>query len=279
MKKRVLKNEQIGDFAVYLRKNEKSEATIKKYIRDVNAFAAFAKGGPVTKETVLEYKDRLMSRGYAVRSINSMLASVNSFMRFMGWESCRVRSIKVQQQVYCAEEKELTKEDYMRLLEASRSKPRLNLIIQTICSTGIRVSELSFFTVEAVRKGQVAVFCKNKTRSVFIPGKLRKKLLDFAGRRGIREGIIFRTGSGKPIDRSNIWKAMKKLCETAGIVADKVFPHNLRKLFARTFYRLDRDIAKLADILGHGSIDTTRIYIITTGSEHRRKIEKMGLVV
>lgn len=279
MKKRVLKNEQIGDFAVYLRKNEKSEATIKKYIRDVNAFAAFAKGVPVTKETVLEYKDRLMSRGYAVRSINSMLASVNSFMRFMGWESCRVRSIKVQQQVYCAEEKELTKEDYMKLLEASRSKPRLNLIIQTICSTGIRVSELSFFTVEAVRKGQVAVFCKNKTRSVFIPGKLRKKLLDFAGRRGIREGIIFRTGSGKPIDRSNIWKAMKKLCETAGIVADKVFPHNLRKLFARTFYRLDRDIAKLADILGHGSIDTTRIYIITTGSEHRRKIEKMGLVV
>lgn len=279
MKKRVLKNEQIGDFAVHLRKNEKSDVTIRKYIRDVNAFAAFVKEEPVTKETMLEYKAHLMGRGYAVRSINSMLASVNSFMRFMGWESCRVRSIKVQQQVYCAEEKELTKEDYVKLLEASRNKPRLNLMIQTICSTGIRVSELSFFTVEAVRKGEVAVFCKNKTRSVFIPGKLKKKLLNFADRRGIKEGIIFRTRGGNPIDRSNIWKAMKKLCEAAGIVADKVFPHNLRKLFARTFYRLDRDIAKLADILGHGSIDTTRIYIITTGSEHRRKIEKMGLVV
>jgi len=152
-------------------------------------------------------------------------------------------------------------------------------VIQTICGTGIRVSELQYFTVEAVRYGQVTVDCKNKTRTILVPGKLRNILLNYAKRHGITAGTIFVTRSGKPLNRSNIWAAMKRLCETAGVKASKVFPHNLRKLFARTFYGIEKDIAKLADILGHSSINTTRIYIMTTSAEHRRQIEQLGLVI
>lgn len=208
-----------------------------------------------------------------------MLASVNSFLIFMDWPDCKAKSLKVQRQVYCAEEKELTKAKYERLLKAAGKNEQLRLVMETICSTGIRVSELKYFTAEAVRRGEVIVRCKAKTRTILLPGKLRRLLLDYAGKQKIRSGVIFLTGCGKPLDRKAIWAQMKRLCKAAGVKPGKVFPHNLRKLFARTFYGIEKDIAKLADILGHSSVDTTRIYIMTSGTEHRRKLERLGLVV
>ena len=193
----------------------------------------------------------------------------------------KVKSIKLQQQIYCPEEKELTKAEYTRLIRTAKQKgnERLNLVIQTICGTGIRVSELQYITVEAVRRGEATVSCKAKTRSVFIVKELQKKLLRYAAEQGIKSGMIFITRTGKPLSRTNIWREMKALCEQADVNPNKVFPHNLRHLFARTFYGIEKDIAKLADILGHSSINTTRIYIISTGTEHRRRMENMRLVI
>lgn len=274
-----ISNEQIKAFASYLCREEKSAATQEKYIRDVQSFRAYAEKAEITKEIVIAWKKHLIDHGYAVRSINSMLASVNSMLDYLGLSNCKVKSIRTQRQTYCTEDKELTKSEYLRLLEASKKNEQLNLVIQTICGTGIRVSELRYFTVEAIRHGEVIVDCKNKTRAILVPGKLKNLLLYYAKRRGITAGAIFVTRTGKPLNRSNIWAAMKKLCETAGVKPSKVFPHNLRKLFARTFYGIEKDIAKLADILGHSSINTTRIYIMTTGHEHRQKIERLGLVI
>ena len=239
----------------------------------------FACQQAVTKERMMAYKKYLIEKGYAASSINSMLASLNSLLDFQGWSDCKVKNIKTQRQTYCAEEKELTKSEYLRLLEAAKDRPQLHLILETICGTGIRVSELRFFNAEAVKRGEITVSCKSKTRTILLPSKLKKMLLDHAKKNGIRSGAIFITRNGKPLDRSNIWAQMKSLCEAAGVKASKVFPHNLRKLFARAFYGIEKDIAKLADILGHSSIDTTKIYIMTTGTEHRRKIERLGLVV
>lgn len=269
----------IKEFANYLCREEKSSATQEKYLRDVHAFCLYADGNEITKELVVEWKKELIESGYAVRSINSMLASLNSLLDFVGLADCKVKNIRTQRQTYCTEDKQLTKAEYLRLLEASKKNEQLNLVIQTICSTGIRVSELRYFTLEAVRYGEVTVDCKNKTRTILVPGKLKNILINYARRHGITTGSIFVTRTGRPLNRSNIWCAMKKLCETAGVRPSKVFPHNLRKLFARTFYGIEKDIAKLADILGHSSINTTRIYIMTTGVEHRRKIERLGLVV
>ncbi len=274
-----LSSEQIKEFASYLCREEKSTATQKKYLRDVQAFCIYANGDEITKELVIAWKRDLITNGYAVRSINSMLASVNSLLDFLGLSNCKVKNIRTQRQTYCAEDKELTKAEYLRLLAASKKNEQMNLVIQTICGTGIRVSELRYFTVEAIRQGEVTVDCKNKTRTILIPGKLKNILLNYAKRHGISAGAIFITRTGKPLNRSNIWSAMKKLCEAAGVKPSKVFPHNLRKLFARTFYGIEKDIAKLADILGHSSINTTRIYIMTTGIEHRRKIDRLGLVM
>ena len=260
-------------------REEKSAATVEKYLRDAGAFLAYSLDRSITKEHTVSYKRSLQEQGYAIRSINSMLASINSLLDFLGWSDCKVKNLRCQRQTYCAEDKELTKAEYLRLLEASKHQEQLNLVIQTICGTGIRVSELRYFTVEAIRHGEVTVQCKSKTWTILVPGKLRKLLLNYAKRCGIQSGIIFITRNGKPLDRSNIWAQMKRLCEAAGVNPSKVFPHNLRKLFARTFYGIEKDIAKLADILGHSSIDTTRIYIMTTGTEHRRKIERLGLVV
>jgi len=276
---RTLSPSHLADFREYLLRQEKSPATLEKYLRDAGAFAVFASGKPITKEMTIAYKQQLAERGYAVRSINSMLAGLNSLLTFLGWEDCRVKLLRCQKQTYCREERQLTKGEYLRLLEASRKQEQLNLILQTICATGIRISELKYFTVEAVRSGEVSVRCKSKTRRILVPGKLKRLLLDYARGRRIHSGGIFLSRLGNPLDRSNIWASMKKLCAAAGVNPAKVFPHNLRKLFARTFYQLDRDIAKLADILGHGSIETTRIYIMTTGTEHRRKLERLGLVV
>lgn len=279
MEERILINRQVQKFSDYLIREEKSGATCEKYLRDVYNFQVFVGDAPVTKELVMAWKNALMAKGYAVRSVNSMLASVNSFLVFMGWHDCKVKNIRLQRQTYCAEEKELTKAEYLRLLEASKKNEQLNLVIQTICGTGIRVSELRYFTVEAVRHGEITVNCKSKTRTILVPGKLRKLLLNYAKHKHITAGAIFVGKSGKPLDRSSIWRQMKQLCKDAGVKESKVFPHNLRKLFARTFYGIEKDIAKLADILGHSSINTTRIYIMTSGTEHRRKIERLGLVV
>ena len=269
----------IREFANHLCREEKSAATQEKYLRDVRSFFVYAGGSEITKELVVAWKKKLIESGYAVRSVNSMLASINSLLDFLGLSNCKVKNIRTQRQTYCSEEKELTKSEYLRLLSASKKNEQLNLVIQTICGTGIRVSELQYFTVEAVRRGEIVIDCKGKTRTILVPGKLKNILLNYAKRRGITAGAVFVTRTGKPLNRSNIWAAMKKLCESAGVKPSKVFPHNLRKLFARTFYGIEKDIAKLADILGHSSINTTRIYIMTTGTEHRRKIERLGLVI
>jgi len=279
MKERKLTEECIGWFRNELVNEEKSAVTIEKYLRDIHAFCEFVGDNDVTKEVVVAYKGNLIEKNYAVNSVNSMLASINCFLGHMGWTDCKVRSLKQQKKIYCPEEKELTKEEYFRLLEASRNNPQLQLIMQTICSTGIRVSELQFFTVEAVKTGEVQVNCKGKLRTILVPGKLRKMLLSYVKSKGIRCGSIFVNSKGKPLNRSYIWAMMKGLCIKAGVRPSKVFPHNLRKLFARTFYGIEKDIAKLADILGHSSIDTTRIYIMSTGNEHRRKIEKLRLII
>ena len=279
MKGHYLTEEIIQKFEHYLREEEKSENTIEKYLRDVRAFMAFVGESEITKETVIAYKNQLRDENYAVRSINSMLASLNSLFSFLGWSECRAKSIKLQRQIYCSEEKELTKSEYLRLVNAAKQKgnERLNLILQTICGTGIRVSELQFITVEAVKCSEATVSLKGKTRSVFIVKELQKKLLRYAAEQGIESGCVFVTRTGKPMSRTNIWREMKKLCADAGVNPSKVFPHNLRHLFARTFYGIEKDIAKLADILGHSSINTTRIYI--TGNEHRRRMENMRLII
>lgn len=281
MKGKILTEEMAKAFGKYLRREEKSENTVKKYLRDVRAFAAYLNGAEVTKETVITFKSKLLGESYSVRSINSMLASLNSLFAFLGWTDCRVKSIKLQRQIYCPEEQELTKAEYMRLVDTAKQKgnERLNLILQTICGTGIRVSELQYITVEAVKNGEAIVALKGKTRSVFLVKELRKKLIRYAAKQNIQSGAVFITRTGKPMNRTNIWREMKGLCRQAGVNPKKVFPHNLRHLFARTFYGIEKDIAKLADILGHSSINTTRIYIISTGSEHRRRMEHMRLII
>lgn len=277
----IIDENMIKTFKDHLTLEEKSSNTIKKYIRDVKALQFYSKNCPITKRTVIEYKEKMLLENYSVHSINSIIASLNSFFTFVGFGHLKIKTIKEQRQIFCPEEKELTKEEYTRLLFAAESKgnKRLNLIIQTICGTGIRVSELQFITVEAVKKGEATVFCKGKRRSVFIIKALQKKLLKYVAERKIKSGCIFITRNGKPVSRTNIWRDMKKLCKSADVNPNKVFPHNLRHLFARVFYGIEKDIAKLADILGHSSINTTRIYIISTGTEHRQRMENMRLVI
>lgn len=280
MKKRVITNQVLWSFEKSLIENEKAQATREKYMRDLRCFAEYVADRPLEKPLVLEYKASL-EQTYAIRSANSMLAALNSFLRFMGWHDLCVKQFKVQKDAYCSEEKELTKAEYTALVRAAEQKKneRLSLVVQTICGTGIRVSELQSITMESVRKGEAIVSCKGKTRKIFIVKALQKKLLRYAIEQGITTGILFVTKSGKPLDRSNIWREMKALCEQAGVSPQKVFPHNLRHLFARTFYGIEKDIAKLADILGHSNINTTRIYIITSGAEHQRRMENMRLII
>lgn len=280
MEGRVITAKMIAEFKEHLILEERSVANIQKYIRDVKAFTAYAQNSAISKEIVIAYK-KYLQENYAVRSVNSMLASINSLFVFLGWHDLKVKALKLQQQVFCPEEKELTKGEYTRLCRAAerRHNERLNLILQTICGTGIRVSELQFITVEAAKCGEAVVRCKGKTRAVFIVRELRQKLLRYAAEQNIQSGMIFVTRTGKPISRTNIWREMKALCMEADVNPQKVFPHNLRHLFARVFYGIEKDIAKLADILGHSSINTTRIYIISTGIEHRRRMENMHLIL
>ncbi|MBR3965132.1 MAG: tyrosine-type recombinase/integrase [Clostridia bacterium] len=277
---KTISSSMLCDFENHLKLDEKSENTVKKYLRDIDAFARYAEGREVTKSLVLDYKSALAEE-YELSSANSMIAAVNAFFRFLGWGELCIKQFKIQRKAFCSEERELTKDEYFRLVNTAKQKgnERLNLILQTICGTGIRVSELRFITVEAVRKGEAVVSCKNKTRTVFIVRGLQKKLLNYAKRNRIATGCLFLTKAGKPMERCSIWREMKRLCKDAHVSPAKVFPHNLRHLFARTFYGIEKDIAKLADILGHSNINTTRIYIITTGEEHKRKMENMKLII
>ena len=280
METRRITPRDVRSFEGHLLENERAAATVEKYRRDVRRFAAYAADKPVDKGLVLAYKAQL-EQTYAIRSANSMLAALNAFFRFLGRRELCVRQFRLQQDAYCSADKELTRADYEALVRTAEKKKneRLSLVVQTICGTGIRVSELAYITVEAVRRGEATVSCKGKTRKIFIVSALRKKLLPYAKAHGIKSGMIFVTKSGKALNRSNVWRQMKALCRQAGVPPKKVFPHNLRHLFARTFYGIEKDIAKLADILGHSNVNTTRLYIITTGAEHQRRMETMRLII
>lgn len=276
MKKKIDSKQLLEQFEDYLKINEKSAATIEKYRRDTAAFLRFAENKKITSELLHCYKAELKKTRTA-ETANSAIASVNSFLRFLGLQTLRIKPFKIQKKIYCPEERELTKAEYLRLVRAANE--RLSLLIQTVCGTGIRISELEFITLEAAKKGEAAVTCKGKNRVIFLIPELRKKLLRYAKKRGISSGPIFITKTRKPLNRSNVWKEMKRICETAKVPSSKVFPHNLRHLFARIFYALEKDIAKLADILGHSNINTTRIYLMDTGAEHRKRMEKMRLIL
>lgn len=270
----------VGEFLAGLEREERSPATRRQYQRDLQRFLRFAAGAPLTKGLIIRYKEELQ-RDYLPTSVNAKLAALNGFLRFTGNGELRVKQLRIQRKAFCPKQRELSKAEYLRLVEAARQgkDEKLALLLQTICGTGIRVSELRFVTAEAVRSGEATVRLKGKTRAILISGKLRKALRNYAIRAGINAGPVFVTRNGKPLDRSNIWKMMKALCGKSGVHAGKVFPHNLRHLFARCFYALDKDIAKLADVLGHSNINTTRIYIASSGREHRRRMEALGLVM
>lgn len=280
MSENLITPDLLNAFNNALAEDEKRRNTIDKYMHDVRVFVDFAKGKVIDKHLALAYKENL-GNTYALSSANSMIASLNSFFRIAGWQECCLKQFKIQRKTFCSENAELSRAEYVALINTAerRKDGRLSLLIQTICGTGIRVSELSCITLEAVLKGEAIVSCKGKTRKVFIISALRKKLLRYAKTKGIKSGMIFVTKNGRALDRSNIWRDMKSLCEAAGVAQDKVFPHNLRHLFARTFYEIEKDIVKLADILGHSNINTSRIYVISTGAEHKRKLERMRLII
>ncbi|WP_125140507.1 tyrosine-type recombinase/integrase [Clostridium transplantifaecale] len=272
--------ERLDEYVTYLRCEERSTNTIAKYVHDLRTFFVFLAGHPATKERFLEWKEQLIST-HAPTSINSMLAAVNGFFEWLGLPGFKVKPLKIQREIFSRPEKELTRDEYHRLVETAdkQQNRRLSLLLQTICATGIRVSELQYITVEAVRSGRAVVDCKGKSRSVFLPVELSRALRRYCRKQGIESGVIFRTKNGKPLDRSNIWKDMKALCKSACVEPDKVFPHNLRHLFARTFYGLEKDLSRLADLLGHSSVSTTRIYTMESGTEHVKQLERMGLVL
>lgn len=273
-------NELIQKFKEYLIDEEKSAATLDKYIRDITVFMHWSNNQELGKSLVLEYKQEIIEK-YAPASVNSIISSLNSFFVYNEWYDLKVKSIKIQKQIFANKDKELTKSEYERLLKAAKSKnnQRLYYLMQTICSSGLRVSELKYVTTDAVRCGQATINCKGKMRIVILPKQLCKMLKEYIKENNIKSGSVFVSKNGKPLDRSNIWSDMKKLCEAAGVSKDKVFPHNLRHLFARTYYSLQKDVVRLADILGHSNVNTTRIYTMSTGEIHRQQLEKLGLLL
>ena len=262
-------------FERYLTKEEKSRATVEKYLRDVRSFFRFSNTGSISKEQMITYKEYLTDR-YAPASVNSMLISLHSFLRYIGQQDCCVKLLKIQRQIFAKEEKELSCQEYQRLVKAA-GNTRLSFVLRTICGTGIRVSELEYITVEAVREGKAVVSCKNKTRVIFIPATVQKILSKYIKKSCLKTGSVFIGKNGKPLNRKNIWRDMKGLCSRAGVARCKVFPHNLRHLFARTFYRVEKDIVRLADLLGHSSINTPRIYTIENGRLHRDCLERVQI--
>lgn len=267
-------------FKYQLRTEEREQNTIEKYMREVRLFQTWLADRPVTAETIANWKNHLQDEGYKPETVNSKLSALNKFFKFMGWKDCRMKYLKVQRKLFRGTEKELTKDDYLRLLETANhlGRTRLALLIETICATGIRVSEVRYITMEAIQAGRADIALKGKIRTILLPGKLCRKLQKYAKKQKITSGEFFLTRSGRGISRRQIWAEMKTLCKKANVVPSKVFPHNLRHLFAQTFYRACRDVAKLADVLGHSSIETTRIYLISTGIEHAKQLERLGLI-
>lgn len=281
MSRKKMELNAIEEYGGYLYEEERSAATIKKYLHDLTLFYHFLPGDKqVEKGSVIEFK-RYLGDHYKISSANSILAAVNSFFTYKGWNECKVKQYKVQKNMFCRKEQELSKEEYKKLVKAAleHADERLSLLMQAICSTGIRVSEHRFLTVEAVEKGYAVIRNKGKVRTVFMPSKLQEVLKEYCNRMQIQQGPVFITKNGNPLDRSNIWTMMKALCRRAGVDAAKVYPHNLRHLFAYTFYGTQRDLLRLSDILGHTSIETTRVYTISSGSEHKREISGLGLVL
>ena len=278
--KPIVNIQKINAYLTSLREQERSAATIQKYGHDLRTFLDFAGKMPFSKITVIAWKEQLMA-SYAPATVNSMLAAINGYLRFFGWGELQVKPLKIQQALFLEERRELTKKEYARLVAAAQKKEneRLALVIQTICATGIRVSELKYITVESLQTGRAEIRNKGKLRLVFLPGKLRRVLKQYAQKQKKTAGAVFTTRTGKELDRSNIWRDMKSLCDSAGVAREKVFPHNLRHLFARTFYGLEQDLSRLADILGHYSINTTRVYTAESGAVHAAQMERLGLVI
>ena len=280
MYQRTITKATLTAFHRHLQEAERRPATIAKYLREVQDFARHLKPGqPVEKETVLAWKAAL-ARRYAAGTVNGKLAALNTFFTFLGWGECRVKPLRRQRELFRDQRRELTRGEYLRLVEAALAlgKERLALLLETICATGIRVSEVPYITVEAALEGRAEISLKGKVRTILLPGKLCRKLKKYARKRAIASGPVFRTRSGRPLDRKNIWAEMKGLSRQAGVEGTKIFPHNLRHLFARCFYDATRDVAKLADVLGHSSIETTRIYLLSTGTEHAKVLEKLQLI-
>ena len=279
-KKMQLTQREFDQFEDYLRHDEREESTIEAYLRSLTRFAEWADGRAATKELAMEWKAALAEAGYRPISVNAMLAAVNKFFTCMGREDCKVKYLKLQRQMFRKSEKDLSKEEYQRLVQAAHEKGdlRMELILETICATGIRVGELKYITVEAVRAGVAEIALKGKIRTILLPHRLCRKLQKYAKQQKIASGKLFLTQDGLPVSRQSIWTRMKALCEAAGVERSKVFPHNLRSLFARSFYGSCHDVVRLADVLGHSSIETTRIYLMSTGKEYLRQLDKLGLV-
>lgn len=270
------------EFKEFLYEEEKSQATINKYMCDLKKLMIFMGGQEITKSRMIEYKEYLRkNKQYKTSSINSFLVAANRLFEYLGWHDLRVKTYKIQKEVFLPENKDISKEEYKRLVRTASSlgKNKTAMMLQTICATGIRVSELSAITVSGVKKGMVEICCKGKIRQVLIPRSLQVKLLHFIRQNGVKRGTVFCTKSGRAVHRTSIWREMKRLCEQAGVKKDKVFPHNLRHLFAKSFYEINKDIAKLADVLGHSSIETTRIYIKSSFVEHRKQLELLDLIL
>lgn len=276
----VINQMTIENYLCWLREQERSIATLRKYAHDLKELLEYLKGTALTKTALIGWKEKLIGQ-YAPASVNAMLAAANGYLRYMGWTDLTLKPLKLQRSLFLEEEKELTKEEYMRLVGAAKRQEneRLSLVIQTICATGIRVSELQYITVEAVQRGRAEISNKGKRRIVFLPDRLRKLLKKYSHKQKKTAGAVFTTRTGKPLDRSNIWRDMKKLCAGAGVSEKKVFPHNLRHLFARTFYTVEKDISRLADILGHTNLSTTRIYTAESGAVHARQLERLNLII
>ena len=280
MTEHILTAERITAYVRWLHQEERAAGTMEKYLRNVRAFALWLDGRPITKETVSDWKEYLLSQQYTPSTITGTLAALNGLFRFLGWEDCRAKFLKIQRRMFRDSSRDLTRSDYDTLIATARERKqeRLALLMEAICATGIRVSEVKYLTVEAAQRGRAEITLKGKIRTILIPGKLCRKLLKYAKKQKTVSGEIFLTRNGKPLTRRQIWAEMKALCKYAGVEPSKVFPHNLRQLFATAFYRACKDIAKLADVLGHSSIETTRIYLLTSGAEHQRQLDRLGLV-
>ena len=279
MEPRKITEETLAAFARQLGEEERSPATLEKYLREVRQFAAFLGGREVTRELAAAWREELSAR-QSPATVNGKLTALDRLLAFLGWEDCRVKHLRVQRQLFRDSARELSREEYARLVETARrlGRGRLSLLMETICATGIRVSEVRYITAEAVREGRTEIALKGKIRTILLPGKLCRKLEKYARQKKITSGELFLTGSGRPMSRKQVGAEMKGVCRAAGVAPSKVFPHNLRHLFARCFYRVSRDVAKLADVLGHSSIETTRIYLISTGAEHARTLDQLRLI-